>query len=96
MDELESALLHRDIRWGGDGDLSADASMRLRTVWLLARLFYETRFYTLAKRAQVDPYKALYADGHPNALKAVSDLAMLYTKLIFERDQTAPKTTAQK
>jgi hypothetical protein len=46
MDELEDALLHRDIRWGGEGNVSADASLRLRTVWLLARIFYETRFYT--------------------------------------------------
>jgi hypothetical protein len=88
MDELENALLHRDIRWGGDGDLPPEASLRLRTVWLLARLFYETRFYTLAKRAQLTPYKALYADSHPKALKTVSEAAMLYTQLIFERAQS--------
>jgi len=90
MDELESALLHRDIRWGGEGDLSADASLRLRTVWLLSRLFYETRFYTLAKMAQLRPFKALYGDGHPRALRNVSEPAMEFTRLIFERDQNRP------
>ncbi len=87
MDELENALLHRDIRWGGDGDLPADASLRLRTVWLLSRLFYESRFYTLAKRAQLRPFKALYGDGHPAALKTISEPAMNFTRLIFERQQ---------
>jgi hypothetical protein len=37
MDDLEAGLLHIDIKDGGDGDLSQDASFRLRTVWLLAR-----------------------------------------------------------
>ena len=39
MDEMESAFLHINIKDGGDGDLSAEGSLRLRTVWLLARLF---------------------------------------------------------
>jgi len=96
MDELESALLHRDIRWGGQGDLSADASLRLRTVWLLARLFYETRFYTLAKRAQLSPSNALYGDGHPKALEKVSEAAMFYTKLIFDQDQNSLRRAIEK
>jgi hypothetical protein len=90
MDELENALLHRDIRQGGSGQLSADASLRLRAVWLIARLFYETRFYTLAKMAQLNPFKALYGDGHPKALDAVYEPATLYTNFIFERDQNQP------
>lgn len=91
MDELENALLHRDIKDGGDGALSSDASLRLRSVWLLARLFYETRFYTLAKMAKLNPFKSLYSDGHPKALEAVSAAAQLYTQLIFDRDQNTFK-----
>lgn len=87
MDELEGAMLHIDIKDGGDGDLSPEASFRLRTVWLLARLFYETRFYTLAVRAKLKPYDALYAAGHPQALQKVSEPAHVYTKLIFDRDR---------
>jgi hypothetical protein len=68
MDEMESAFLHINIKDGGDGDLSAEGSLRLRTVWLLARLFYETRNYTLAKMAKLNPYKALYGEGSPKAL----------------------------
>jgi hypothetical protein len=45
MDDLEGAFLHINIKDGGDGDLSAEGSLRLRTVWLLGRLFYERRFY---------------------------------------------------
>jgi hypothetical protein len=87
MDELETSLLHRDIRQGGEGDVSADASLRLRTVWLLARLFYESRYYPLAKMAQIKPFRALYGDGHPKALATVAEAAHIYTELIFERDQ---------
>lgn len=86
MDELENALLNRGIQWGSDGELPPDASLRVRTVWLLARLFYETRFYTLAQRAKLNPYKALYKDPHPEALKTVSEAAMFYTNVIFDRE----------
>jgi len=65
MDELESAFASPRHPLGGEGDLSADASLRLRTVWLLSRLFYETRFYTLAKMAQLRPFKALYVMATP-------------------------------
>lgn len=86
MDELENAFLHMNIKDGGDGDLSAEGSLRLRTVWLLARLFYETRNYTLAKMAQLNPYKALYGAGSPKALSTVSSAASHYTQLIFSRE----------
>jgi hypothetical protein len=91
MDEMENALLHINIKDGGDGDLSTDASLRLRTVWLLARLFYETRFYPLAKMAQFTPYQALYGNGHPRALHTIQEPAALYTQLIFDRDGAVTK-----
>jgi hypothetical protein len=83
MDDLEGVFLHVDIKDGGDGDLSPEASLRLRTVWLLGRLFYETRFYSLAKAARMDPYTALYGTGCPKAYGLVSAAAAIYTKLIF-------------
>jgi hypothetical protein len=86
MDDLEGAFLHINIKDGGDGDLSAEGSLRLRTVWLLARLFYERRFYSLAKAAHIDPYKALYGAGCPKAYSTVSGAATLYTQLIFDRE----------
>ncbi|SFM50558.1 hypothetical protein SAMN05216573_102167 [Bradyrhizobium sp. Rc3b] len=61
MEEMEDALIHIDIKDGGYGDsLSPDASLRLRTFWLLARLFYEVRFYPLAKMAQLKPFNAVW------------------------------------
>ncbi len=87
MDEMEDALLHIDLKDGGDGDLSPEASLRLRTVWLLARLFYEARFYSLARMAQLTPYKALYLEGHPKALRTIQEPAALHTQLIFDRDR---------
>ncbi|MEY9360703.1 hypothetical protein ABH994_003424 [Bradyrhizobium yuanmingense] len=87
MGEIEHAMLHVDIKDGGDGDLSPEASFRLRTVWLLAKLFYERRFYTLAIRAKMKPYSALYSDGHPEALRKISEPAHLYTQMIFSRDR---------
>ncbi|UFZ08078.1 hypothetical protein LQG66_18080 [Bradyrhizobium ontarionense] len=50
IEDLEGALLHIDIKDGGDGDLSAEGSLRLRTVWLLGRPFYERGFYSLAMK----------------------------------------------
>ncbi|WP_315751459.1 MULTISPECIES: hypothetical protein [unclassified Bradyrhizobium] len=83
MDELESAFLHIDLKDGGDGDLSAEASLRLRTVWLLARLFYESRIYMLAKMAKLNPYRALYGTESPKALHTISSAASIYTQLVF-------------
>ncbi len=83
MDDLEGAFIHGDIKDGGDGDLSADASLRVRTVWLLGRLFYERRFYSLAKTARIDPYKALYGPGCPKAHATVSSAAAHFTQLAF-------------
>ena len=37
MDEIEAALLHRSRRQGDDTELSAEGSLRIRTIWLLAR-----------------------------------------------------------
>jgi len=39
MEEMEDTFLHVDIKDGGEGEISPEASLRLRTVWLLARLF---------------------------------------------------------
>lgn len=86
MDDLEGAFLHIDIKDGGDGELSAEGSLRLRTVWLLGRLFYERRFYRLAKAAHIDPYKALYGPGCPKAYSKVSGAAALYTQRVFDRE----------
>lgn len=88
MDEMEEAVLHIDIKDGGDGQLSKDASLRLRTVWLLARIFYESRFYMLAKMAQLKPQRALYLEGHPQALNKIREPGALHTQLIFDRDRT--------
>jgi hypothetical protein len=87
MDELENALVHGDIKDGGEGQISPEASLRLRSVWLLARLFYETRFYTLAKMAKLTPFDALYGDSQPKAFEAIAAAGHLYTQLIFDRDQ---------
>jgi len=84
MDDMEGALLHIDIKDGGDGDLSGEASLRLRTVWMLGRLYYERRFYTFAKRAKIDPYSALYGTGFPKAYGTILTTASIYTRQIFE------------
>ncbi|WP_315718129.1 MULTISPECIES: hypothetical protein [unclassified Bradyrhizobium] len=86
MDELESTFLHMNIKDGGDGDLSAEGSLRLRTVWLLARLFYERRVYTLAKMAKLNPYNALYGEDSPRALRTIYLTAHHYTELVFSRE----------
>jgi hypothetical protein len=83
MDELEAALEHR-LRKDGDFDfqLTPEASMRMRSIWLVTRLFYETRCYPLAKLAQVTPHNALYGKNAPKLLTEVSKHAMHFTTKI--------------
>jgi hypothetical protein len=85
MDEIESALLHSRHRYGDDTELSTEASLRVRTIWLLARLFYETRFYSLAKMAQIKPLKALYGINRPKTLGTIAEAAQHCTGIIFDK-----------
>jgi hypothetical protein len=85
MDEIEAAVIHRRRRYGDDAELSAEASLRVRTIWLLARLFYETRYYPLAKMAELRPFDALYGDRHPKVLNNISVAAQDFTQLVFDK-----------
>jgi hypothetical protein len=82
--EIEETLVHRRRRWGDDFSFTAESSLRARTIWLLARIFYESRFYPLAKLAQVRPFSALYGERHPRALTEVSKIALQYTDSVAE------------
>jgi hypothetical protein len=83
MDELEAALQHHLLKDGDfDYQITPEASLRLRSLWLVTRVFYETRYYPLAKLAQVSPFSALYGNNHPKVLNTISGHAMTYTNKI--------------
>ncbi len=59
-------------------------AFRIRLVWLMARLTYETAYYSRAKRQRLDPLSALFGPNHPKWLSKVSDLAMKASKQVMQ------------
>jgi hypothetical protein len=75
----------------GFGEIAANPAdhpveaLRIRTIWLITRLFYETRFYSRARKAGLDPVSALYGKNHPKFLGKVANYAVTITKLTAPR-----------
>jgi hypothetical protein len=86
MDELEEAFTEFPEKIRAGAKYGPETSLRLRSVWLLTRLFYETRFYPLAKMAQVSPFRALYGPNHPNVLGRITAHAIESTNLLLPRN----------
>ncbi len=85
MDELEIALLHRFAKQGEPIELPPEESLRVRSIWLTTRLLYESRFYPLAKMANVKPYSALYGQRHPKVLATISRIGLDFTEQVIAK-----------
>jgi len=59
-------------------------AFRVRLIWMVARLTYETRCYPLAKRARLRPQSALYGPNAPKLLSVVSGAALDMSKKVIE------------
>jgi hypothetical protein len=70
-----------------DAKDSPEAAFRIRTIWLLTRLFYECLLYERAKRSGLKPYSALYGKNHPKFLGKVSYQAVTVSWKISPRQQ---------
>jgi hypothetical protein len=96
---LNLAGLDDAIQASGMTELVANSAahpeeiLRIRTIWLLTRLFYETRLYPLAKKARVDPMSALYGKNHPKLLGKISTYALTISTItapnpVISRDES--------
>jgi len=85
MDDIEDAVTHGLRKDGEDFEFNSEQSLRVRTIWLLARLFYESRFYPLAKLANHRPFSVLYGKRSPSTLHLIAGAAHEYTQKIAEK-----------
>lgn len=61
-----------------------EATFRIKTAWLLTRIFYEALWYWKAKQAGLAPFEVLYGKNHPKLLGAVSRPAVDLTRRLAE------------
>lgn len=61
-------------------DLGSEAAFRVRVIWLAGRLTYEEAVYGRAKKARLDPGRALYEDGGTPWLREISRICMRATR----------------
>lgn len=56
--------------------LSTEAKLKIRVIWLLARVYYEARYYAEAKKQKLSPLRALYGENRPQFLTKLSGFAI--------------------
>lgn len=62
--------------------LSDYKRFRIRGVWIVARIFYESLYYYKVKKMLIGPIPFLYGENRPKILTEIADLAMKTTKRI--------------
>lgn len=68
-----------------DSEKFPESTLRLKTMWLITRLYYECRYYPMAKLAGLDPADALYGKNHPKALGKITPLALKASRKVTLR-----------
>jgi len=68
--------------------------LRIHTMWLLTRIFYEAHCYSHAKRARLEPLSALYGPQHPRFLGKVTLPAADKTKTMLRDGYIRPSSGA--
>ena len=82
MDGLAEGLLRHVPPEAVDHTKYPEEALRIQTMWVLCRVFYESRFYPLAKLAGLNPDRALYGPNSPRkTLGKICNYAMTFTKL---------------
>jgi hypothetical protein len=89
LDDLIATVQHPVEQYLGDGirlpeglhlSLSAEQKFRIRLVWLLGRIAYESRLWVAAIKAGLQPHQALYGPNQPALLREVSALCVEVTR----------------
>lgn len=58
---------------------------RVRTIWMLGRLTYETRLWVPAVKAGIAPEEALYGPNSPIMLRSIASISVEFTKVIASK-----------
>lgn len=58
----------------------SEATLRIRTAWLLTRIFYEALWYWKVRTAGLSPYEVLYGRHRPKLLATISRPAVELTR----------------
>lgn len=66
----------------GLGELTRQQRLRVRLIWVLGRLTYESQLWVPALKARLRPFHVLYSDNPPKLLGAMSASAIWSTKRI--------------
>lgn len=67
----------------GIENLDGLGRLRIRTIWLLGRLYYEALLYPLAIKQRLQPYVVLYGEHQPKLLSQVSGVCSEYTRQVL-------------
>ncbi len=66
--------------------LSTTAKFRVRLVWLLGRVFYESQYFVPTTKLRLDPQVVLYSGKPPALLSKVASLCVTTTREIIRAD----------
>lgn len=79
-----------DERMGNDAsllDVTPDASLRIRLVWIMGRCVYEAAAYDRAKKARLRPKDVLYGSPATKWLQEIAGHARAHTLIILRQDK---------
>ncbi|MGQ7242149.1 hypothetical protein ACUN9V_01650 [Salinicola sp. V024] len=67
----------------GIENLDALGRLRIRTIWLLGRLYYESLLYPLALKKRLKPYVVLYREHKPDLLSQIAGVCSEFTRTVL-------------
>ena len=97
LDTLIDSRMMRIEEQLGDGiqlpekfweNLSKEALLRVRLLWLLGRCFYESHLFASATKQRLNPHMALYGEAKTNLLVSVAAKCVAATKVVISAAQS--------
>ncbi|MGB4058444.1 MAG: hypothetical protein WBK77_10220 [Alphaproteobacteria bacterium] len=77
--ETDDTLISKDLF-----DKSTFAKFRLRLIWIISAIFYESPVYAKAKKLNLNPHQILYSEAPPKRLGEIVKASYLACKSIEE------------
>ncbi|MEL7614532.1 hypothetical protein AAGW18_18685 [Vreelandella titanicae] len=83
---IETMFKEHDERLllAGVETLDALGRLRIRTIWLLGRLYYESLLYPLALKRRLQPYVVLYGEHQPDLLSQIAGVCSECTRKVLK------------
>jgi len=67
-------------------NLSVLAKFRVRVLWLIGRVFYESHYFVPAVKLRLDPQSVLYSSKPPALLGSMAKVCIAQTRAVIARD----------